>query len=78
MGFKKNWDVADIMSQIQTMSRECNSSYNDGILSFEIKKDLWQIKFFVDDTLKKSSTFSGEDEWLEEQEKKRLIKHLKS
>jgi len=78
MGFKKNWDVADILSQIQTMSRECSSHYNDGYTSFECKKDLWQIKFFIDDALRRSPNFSGEDEWLEEQKKKRLIKHLKS
>lgn len=78
MGFKKNWDVADIMSQIQTMSRECSSYYNDGITSFEIKKDLWQIKFFIDETIKKVPKFSGEEEWLEDQEKKRIIKHLKT
>ena len=44
MGFKKNWDVADISRQLHTLSRECNSPYNDGFNSFEIKKELYIIK----------------------------------
>jgi hypothetical protein len=78
MGFKKNWDVAGVSSQIYTMARECASPYNDGYNSFEIKKDLWELKFIIDQAIKNTPTFSGEEEWLTEQEQKRIIKHLKS
>lgn len=78
MGFKKSWDVADISRQIHAMSRECNSVYNDGFTAFEIKKDLYSIKHIIDESIKNSPTFSGEDLWLTEQEQKRIIKHLKS
>ena len=78
MGFKKNWDVADISQQIYRMARESSSPYTDGFTSFEIKKELYEIKFIVDQVLKTSPVFSGEEEWLTEQEKKRIIKHLKS
>jgi len=30
MGFKKNWDVGDIESQLRMLSSELNSPYNDG------------------------------------------------
>jgi len=78
MGFKKNWDVANVSSQIYTMARECASPYNDGYNSFEIKKDLWELKFIIDQAIKNTPTFSGEEEWLTTQEQKRIIKHLKS
>ena len=78
MGFKESWDVSDISQQIYRMFRECSSPYNDGYTSFEIKKDLYEIKFIIDEVLKSSPQFSGEEEWLTEQEKKRIIKHLKS
>jgi hypothetical protein len=60
------------------MARECASPYNDGFTSFEIKKDLWDLKFIIDQSIKNTPTFSGEERWLQDQEKKRIIKHLKS
>jgi hypothetical protein len=78
MGFKKNWDMASVSSQIYTMARECASPYNDGFTAFEIKKDLWELKHVIDRAIKNTPTFFGEEEWLTEQEQKRIIKHLKS
>lgn len=78
MGFKKTWDVSEMSHQIYRMSRECASPYNDGYTSFEIKKELYEIKFIIDQVLQSSPSFSGEEEWLTDQEKKRIIKHLKS
>jgi len=78
MTFRKTWDVADVSSQIYSMARECASPYNDGWSSFEIKKDLWELKSIIDQAIKNTPTFSGEEEWLTEQEQKRIIKHLKS
>ena len=79
MGFKQNWDVADIARQIHSMARECASPYNTGFVTFEIKKDLYQLKNIVDQALKESPNFGDlEQEWLTEQEQKRIIKHLKS
>lgn len=79
MGFKQNWDVADIARQIHSMARECASPYNTGFVTFEIKKDLYQLKDIVDQALKESPNFGDmEQEWLTDQEQKRIIKHLKS
>jgi hypothetical protein len=79
MGFKKNWDVADIARQLHTLSRECSSPYNDGFTSFEIKKDLYQLKDIIDRALSESPDFGEiEKQWLTEQEQKRIIKILKS
>lgn len=78
MGFVKKWDVAEVARQIQAISRECSSPYNDGYNAFGCKQDLYKIKEIVDQHLANLPTFSGEEEWLQEQEKKRIIKILKS
>jgi hypothetical protein len=77
MGFKKSWDVGNITSQIHTLSRECSSPHNDGYTAFGCKQDLYQIKEVIDAAIRNSPTFAGEQEWLQEQEKKRIIKILK-
>lgn len=77
MGFKKNWDVSTVAQQINTMVYEANSGYNDGFVGWGIKQDLYRIKWLVDDALKRCSTYAPEEEWLREQEQKKIIKILK-
>lgn len=78
MSFKKTWDSSRIISDIYCIMRECSSPYNDGYTSFELKKELYEIKQCVDKALKSTPKFVGEEEWLTEQERSRIIKHLKS
>jgi hypothetical protein len=79
MGFKKSWDIAEISIQIHSLARECASPYNDGFTSFECKKDLHQLKNIIDHALSESPDFGEMEQlWLQEQEKKRIIKILKS
>jgi hypothetical protein len=79
MGFKKSWSVDDVARQIHALSRECSSPYNDGFTGFECKKDLYQIKSIVEDALNRAPSYGHlEEQWLTEQEKSRIIKHLKS
>ncbi len=71
--------MEEIATQVHALARECSSPYNDGFTAFDCKKDLYQIKFLVDQALNNSPNFSSlEEEWLTEQEKKRIIKILKS
>ena len=77
MGFQKRWDLPDIYSQVRAMSTEINSHYNDGFTAFYTKQELYQIKWFIDDTLKNCVSFSNEAEWLKEENKKRIVKILK-
>ena len=78
MGFKKGWDVADVARQINIASYECSDPRNDGFTSFYTKQDLYNIKWLVEDALQRCPTFSGEDEWVREQDKKKVIKYLKN
>lgn len=76
---KKLWSVSDITQQLHGIARECGSPYNDGFTGFYIKQDLYQIKFILDEIIKNCPNFgNAEEQWLTEQEKKRIIKHLKS
>ena len=79
MGFKKNWEVGDITSQVHSLAREISSPYNDGYTQWHCKQDLYQIKQLVDQALARSPDFGDlEQEWLHEQVKKHIIKILKS
>ena len=79
MGFMKNWDVSDITSQVHSLAREISSPYNDGYTQWHCKQDLYQIKQLVDQALARSPDFGDlEQEWLHTQEKKHIIKILKS
>lgn len=78
MGFKKSWDASGVISQISSLARECTSPYNDGFVGWGCKQDLYQIQEAVNEALRRCPTFSGEQEWLTEQEQKRIIKILKS
>jgi ABC-type phosphate/phosphonate transport system ATPase subunit len=74
---KMSWSVDEITSQIHALAREVQSPYNEGFTSFELKKDLYQIKEVLDTALRRCPTFHGEQEWLTEQEQKRIIAILK-
>jgi len=56
---------------------EICSQYNDGWTSWELKKELYEIKWLLDECIKRQPDFSGEEKWLEEQDKKRVWSELK-
>ena len=74
MGFKKSWDATDVVSQIGSLARECSSPYNDGFIGWGCKQDLYRIKFILDEIIENASTYSGEQEWLEERAKEKTWK----
>jgi hypothetical protein len=77
MGFKKPLELSTVVYQISAAGRELNSPYNDGFTQWEIKKELYHIKFMVDDIIESSSKFTGEEEFLKEESQNRVINILK-
>ncbi len=71
-----SWSVSSIKGNLQTMTYECRHHRNDGFYQFEIKKDLIEIKFLLEDLLETCPTFYGEEEWLQECLNQRLLKKL--
>lgn len=76
MGYKMSWSVSRIKGDLQMMSLECRNMRNDGFTQFEIKKNLIEIKFLLDDLLETCPTFYGEEEWLQECLNQRLLHEL--
>jgi hypothetical protein len=77
MGFRKPMDYNSVNHQIYMSGVELNSPYNDGFTTFEIKKDLYKLKWMLDAIMKDAPTFSGEDEFLKEHEQKVMWRTLK-
>ncbi len=77
MGYKHKYDIVHIYQQLRAASSEVNDPRNDGFISWGVKQDLYQLKWFLDDILKNSNTFGPEEEWLREQEQKRIIGYLR-
>lgn len=76
MGFRKPMDYNSVHHQVYMAGVELNSDYNDGFVQWELKKDLYKIKFLVDEILNSSPTFVAETEFLEEQSKKKMWRTL--
>lgn len=62
MGYRQDWDAHAIKHSLWKMAYECSSPRNDGFTQFEIKKELLEIKFLIDDLVKDTPTFEGEQE----------------
>jgi hypothetical protein len=73
-----NWDADKVISECQKMYFAANDPYVTGWNNWPCKQDLYRVKFAVDEMLKNTSKFSGEEEWLLEQEKEKMWKVLKS
>jgi len=71
-----DWNVNQVIGECQKMYRGANDPNMTGWVNWPCKQDLYRVKFAVDEMLKKTSTFVGEDEWLEEQDKKQVWKAL--
>jgi hypothetical protein len=78
MGHRKPMDYNSVHHQIYMSGVELHSPYNDGFTQFEIKKDLYKLKWLLDEILKESSEFSGEDEFLKEHEQISMWRKLKA
>jgi hypothetical protein len=76
MGFRKPMDYNQVHHQIYMAGVELNSKYNDGFTQFEIKKDLHKLKWLLDQIMKDSPTFAGEDEFLKENEQRVMWRTL--
>ena len=67
-----SWSVSKIKGDLQSITYECRHPRHTGFYQFELKKDLMEIKFLLEDLLETCPTFVGEEEWLHE----RLINKL--
>ena len=76
MGYRKPMDYNQVNHQIYMSGVELHSSHNDGFTSFEIKKDLYKLKWMLDEIMKDAPTFAGEEEFLKENEQRVMWRTL--
>ena len=73
MSFKKNWDLALVAKHINIARLESKSRHNDLRTQWMARKDLYTIKWIVEEALRDSPHFSVEKDWLKEQEQKKIV-----
>ena len=73
-----DWNVDRVIDDCQRMYYGANDPYVTGWNNWPCKQDLYRVKFAVDEMLKQTSTFTGEEEWLLEQEQQKMWKALKT
>ncbi len=73
-----DWNVDQVIDDCQKMYRGATDPYETGWNNWPCKQDLYRVKFAVDEMLKQTSTFTGEQEWLLEQEQQKMWKALKT
>lgn len=71
MSFIQRWDAKEIKAQLDSCAFQLNNGYNDGFTQWGCKKDLLDIKYHLDELLRNSAKFAGENEYIQEKEKQR-------
>jgi hypothetical protein len=74
---KMDWNVQSVIWECQKMYHGATDPYVTGFVNWPCKQDLYRVKFAVDEMLKNTSGFAGEEEWLEQLEKEKVWKALK-
>lgn len=78
MGFRKPIEIDSITSQLRRAYGEINSPYNDGFTGWEIKRELYEIKWMLDRILKQSNSYGEiEERYLDQVAKNKVIEELK-
>ena len=72
-----DWDVEEIIEEINRIARAENCAYETGYNTVKCKHDLYHVLWHVEDCLANCSTYVGEDEWIRQREKQKTYKALK-
>ena len=72
----KNWDIHEIKNEIDRIYLKESDPNMDGMSTFNCKKDLYRIKWYVEEALAKCHSYEGETEFVRKHEKIQMIKAL--
>ena len=70
--------MADAARTINAIKYDACDMKNDGYVQWGAKQDLYRLKWILDEALRNCPSFSPEEEWLKEEEQKKIIKYLKN
>jgi len=66
----KDWSLKDIKTEISKISWAESDPCQDGFVTWGCKQELYEILWYVEEKLRKCSTYAGEDDFLKEHDKK--------
>ena len=72
-----DWDANEIIHEINKIAWAERNPYETGYNTVKCKQDLYTILWHVQDCLERCHTYSGEDEWIKQQEANRTLERLK-
>jgi hypothetical protein len=65
----KDWSLKDIKTEISKISWAESDPRMDGFVTWGCKQELYEILWYVEEKLRKCSTYAGEDDFLKEHDK---------
>lgn len=71
-------DIADAARTFNAAAYDACDMKLDGWTQWGAKQDLYRLKWILEDALRRCPEFAPEQEWLREQEKKKVIGILKN
>lgn len=77
MGYRRPLDYTSVHHQIWMAGVEICSNKNDGFTQWEIKQDLYRLKYLIEGIMQSTPVFVGEPEFVRELEKEKIYHTLK-
>ena len=66
----KDWSLKDIKTEISKISWAESDPRMDGFVTWGCKQELYEILWYVEEKMRKCSTYAGKDDLLKEHDKK--------
>ncbi len=64
------------LDEARHIYHKATDNYETGFVTFEYKKQLLELKWFLDEVLPKCSTYAGEAEWIAERKTDQAFKKI--
>ncbi len=64
------------LDEARHIYHKATDMYETGFITWEYKKQLLELKWFLDEVLPKCSTYAGEAEWIAEQKVDQAFKKI--
>jgi hypothetical protein len=71
-----DWDLKKVKKQVDKIVFAATDPKMDGFNTWGCKKDLYEILWYVEDSLGKCSSYEDEHEFIKRREQKKLLKIL--